>query len=150
MSTHAARDSTTLYNPYAHMNSARRLSETVPEFLARLPPDRTQVVSNFPWIIIANPYIPCRTPGAGEGTGSTGDKEMMPNAPPEDESEWGKFCVLGRKILDELSISRKILENKMKGRDVGSIARAVNRERDRVVDQLMAHAKDLHCTTGKV
>lgn len=49
------------YNPYADNDvygGGRRLSETVEEFLHRLPPARTPLIDlgSFPWICIANPF----------------------------------------------------------------------------------------------
>ena len=40
---------------YEECKSGRHLSETVPEFLARLPPFTTQLSDYGPWIFIANP-----------------------------------------------------------------------------------------------
>ena len=44
-----------IYNMYEDYSSGRHLSETVPEFLARLPPSSSQSTDTGPWIYIANP-----------------------------------------------------------------------------------------------
>ena len=46
-----------LYNIYEGKNGARQLSESVPEFLARLPPSTTREEDLHDWIWIANPYL---------------------------------------------------------------------------------------------
>lgn len=48
---------TPLYNPYQGNPAGRQLSESLPDFLARLPPLTTSISSlGSPWIWIANPY----------------------------------------------------------------------------------------------
>lgn len=144
ISSRHGRDSATLYNPYDGVCSARQLDETVREFLARVPPATSQVKTSFPWILIANPYIPRPKATLKD------EKPSMDEGPPEVESQWSQFCTLGRTLLNELTISKKITEKEMEGRDGQSITRAVNRERDRVLDRIIDYAKMLHCTSGKV
>jgi len=43
-----------LHNPYAGVAYAWQLTETVNDFLSRLPPT---VIEDYPWIYICNPYI---------------------------------------------------------------------------------------------
>ena len=51
-----------VYNTYEGHKSARQLSETVPEFLARLPPYSSHITDCGPWIFISNPsYDPNKT-----------------------------------------------------------------------------------------
>ena len=54
-STSSAPAPAPLYNTYENYPSGRRLSETVPEFLARLPPFTSQIGDHGPWIYISNP-----------------------------------------------------------------------------------------------
>ncbi|AEO67752.1 1aa27437-0e3f-49f3-828c-21c5fee6622b [Thermothielavioides terrestris] len=51
-----------LYNKYEGEPGARQLSESVDDFLARLPPATTDWRPGLDWIFIANPYEP---PGPG-------------------------------------------------------------------------------------
>ncbi|EGX96583.1 hypothetical protein CCM_01240 [Cordyceps militaris CM01] len=46
-----------LHNPYAGVSYAWQLTESVDDFLARLPPATTAQTSEIPWIYICNPYI---------------------------------------------------------------------------------------------
>jgi hypothetical protein len=46
-----------LHNPYAGVLYAWQLTETVDEFLGRLPPSTTHELKYGPWIFICNPYI---------------------------------------------------------------------------------------------
>ncbi|KAK0611126.1 hypothetical protein B0T14DRAFT_571047 [Immersiella caudata] len=47
-----------LHNRCASLPGARQLSESVSEFLTRLPPGTTAWAPGFEWLWIANPYIP--------------------------------------------------------------------------------------------
>lgn len=46
-----------LHNPYAGVPYAWQLTESVGDFLARLPPSTTAQTEDRPWIFICNPYI---------------------------------------------------------------------------------------------
>ncbi|KAJ3496032.1 hypothetical protein NLG97_g2961 [Lecanicillium saksenae] len=47
-----------LHNPYAGVPYAWQLTETVDDFLVRLPPATTNQTLEIPWIYVCNPYIP--------------------------------------------------------------------------------------------
>nr|CAD60716.1 unnamed protein product [Podospora anserina] len=52
-----------LHNTYAHIpHAAYQLTESIPQFLARLPPATTNCRFGLEWIFIANPYLPPRPP----------------------------------------------------------------------------------------
>ncbi|KAL2135692.1 hypothetical protein VTI74DRAFT_7373 [Chaetomium olivicolor] len=57
-------DATRLFNAYASLPGTRRLTESVPSFLARLPPAATDWQPGLDWIWIANPYHPPGPPEA--------------------------------------------------------------------------------------
>ena len=50
-------DISSLHNPYEGVPYAWQLTETVDQFLERLPPETT-TSDQVPWIFICNPYIP--------------------------------------------------------------------------------------------
>ncbi|KAJ6780892.1 hypothetical protein PWT90_05552 [Aphanocladium album] len=54
---HPAEMGASLHNPYAGVPYAWQLTETVDDFLARLPPATTNQTLKTPWIYICNPYI---------------------------------------------------------------------------------------------
>lgn len=73
---------TPLYNPYQGNPAGRQLSESLPDFLARLPPLTTSISSlGSPWIWIANPY----------------------SAPRPLDQDLAALTINGTKILAELS-----------------------------------------------
>lgn len=73
---------TPLYNPYEGNPAGRQLSESLPDFLARLPPLTTSINSlGSPWIWIANPY--------------TGPRPL--------DQDLAALTINGKKILAELS-----------------------------------------------
>ncbi|KAI4864516.1 DUF1917-domain-containing protein [Hypoxylon rubiginosum] len=53
----AVVDVSHLHNPYAGMKYAWQLTETVEDFLARMPPATTDQTPDSPWIWVCNPYI---------------------------------------------------------------------------------------------
>jgi hypothetical protein len=133
----------TLYNPYEGSLSGRQLGETVDEFLERLPPATTSVTDIINWIYIANPYR--KAPKRDEH----GQKERD-EAPPDEESDWAQFVVLGGNLLEELTTIRHLIEKEKAGKPKATITRAVNPEKDKIVKKLLDTAVELHCTSGKV
>ncbi|KAF4630211.1 hypothetical protein G7Y89_g7931 [Cudoniella acicularis] len=130
-----------LYNPYAGVPSARQLKETVNEFLERLPPSTTRLSSTLSWIWIANPYhkaSSAKQEESGKGEG-----------PPEAESDWARFVVLGNSFLEELRIVRNDIEKKKVKAAKSTVTKAINKERDAIVEQILDTAVSLHCTSGK-
>jgi Domain of unknown function (DUF1917) len=133
----------TLYNPYEGAFSGRQLGETVDEFLARLPPATTSITDIIRWIYIANPYR--KAPRRDEHDGKESDE-----APPDEESDWAQFVVLGGNLLEELTAIRHTIEKQKVGKTKAAITRAVNPEKDKIVKKLLDTAVELHCTSGKV
>ncbi len=139
-----APKSVKLYNPYEGQLDARQLSESVEEFLTRLPPATTQSSGDIPWIYIANPYRKAPKKADHDDYSVTGE------GPPDEDSEWGKFVSIGTRLLQELTSMRHELEKKHSSKAKAAIARAVNADKDRIVKELLDTAKLLHCTNGKV
>ena len=125
----APKEEVKLYNPYEGLNSARQLSETVPEFLKRLPPLTTQWFGNSvePWIYIANPYTEKRA----------------------TNEDWASFKSLGEALLTDLSAKRADIEESMKGKPKGTITRKVTPIRKLVEETILKEAKARNCTSGK-
>ncbi|KAE8448245.1 hypothetical protein EG329_009676 [Mollisiaceae sp. DMI_Dod_QoI] len=138
-----APKSVKLYNPYEGQLDARQLSESVEEFLTRLPPATTQSSGDIPWIYIANPYRKAPEKADHDDYSVTGE------GPPEEDSDWGAFITIGTKLLQELTSIRHELEKKHSSKTKAAITRAANADKDRIVKGLLDTAKSLHCTSGK-
>ncbi|KAK8150979.1 hypothetical protein G3M48_000005 [Beauveria asiatica] len=67
-----------LHNPYAGVPFAWQLTETVDNFLARLPPAQTAQTPETPWIYICNPYIPRVAKSDGLGQTSKDNEDEGP------------------------------------------------------------------------
>jgi hypothetical protein len=144
--------SATLYNPYEGQECGRQLGETVEEFIQRLPPSTTASITlttanagGVPWIFIANPF---RNPPKVH----SGDKqhELANEGPPDENSDWAQFVIRGGNILDELGSIEKEIEKRKVGQAKASITKAVNIEKEAIVQKLLDTAVELHCTSGKV
>lgn len=132
----------TLYNPYEGQFCGRQLNETVEEFLQRLPPQTTTASDLIPWIYIANPYR--KAANAEDG------QEIKGEGPPDEESDWAQFVVLGGNMLEELTGIRHDIEKEKPGKAKATITKAYNPHKDLVVQKLLDTAAGLHCTSGKV
>ncbi|OAA49547.1 DNA polymerase II large subunit-like protein [Metarhizium rileyi] len=101
--------SSKLHNPYAGVDCARQLSETVDDFLLRLPPATTEQSEDTPWIFICNPYVSQR-----EKQDDNGGEFMRGNeheAPAEEGSQLGRVVQGGMERLELLADLRQNLES---------------------------------------
>jgi hypothetical protein len=144
MENSKALKAATLYNPYEGHVAGRQLTETVDEFLERLPPATTQASELTPWIYIANPY---RKAPKAEGS----DQKMISGeAPPDEKSDWAQLVILGGNLLEELKTIRNSIEKQKAGQAKAVITKAINIQKDKIVKKLLDTAVELHCTSGKV
>lgn len=119
---------TVLYNPYAGQASARQLEETVEEFLKRLPA-LTTCALDHDWIFIANPF-----------------RQNLQLS----EDRWAAFVKEGINLLRRFGESRAAIRKQKEGQSKASITKAVNVEKQKVVDELLRKATEMQCVTGKV
>jgi hypothetical protein len=132
-----------LYNPYEGHFCAKQLSETVDEFLTRLPPATTPISNLMPWIFIANPYWEAKqTTLNREGPGAEG--------PPVEGSDWTEFGYRGRSLLKDLASLRERVEEENAGKGKGAITKLFNTRREMIVGSLLEAAVRYKCTAGKV
>jgi hypothetical protein len=108
-----------------------------------LPPATTLVTEAVPWIYIANPYRKALKRDER-------DQKESDEAPPDDESNWAQFVVLGGKILEKLTTIRHMIEKEKVGKAKQTITKAINPEKEKTVKELLDTAAELHCTSGKV
>src|ERR1700712_5793341 len=112
-----------LHNPYDGLWSARQLTETVNEFLERLPPATTPASDVVDWIYIANPYR------KAERTA----RDSLKEGPAEDERDLGEFVRRGTRYLEELMVIKNGVEKANMKKSKGEVTRAFNKEKDAVV-----------------
>lgn len=116
-----------LYNRHEGDPSGRQLSESIPEFLARLPPSTTLTSATGPWIWIANPYCDAR-PLQQDLAGLMED---------------------GTQLLDECSVAMAEKEVALKGRPQSLLARQLTAVRKMSTDRILAAAQKRGVTSGK-
>lgn len=133
-----------LYNPYEGVFCARQLTETVDEFLVRLPPATTSTTATTQWIYIANPYR------KATWKSENNQVEFKEEAPLEEDSNWSTFVPIAQKMLEDLTDMREMIERKRAGEQKASILRAVNKEKNLIVEKILDAAVEHHCTSGKV
>ncbi|KAL2421384.1 hypothetical protein ABEF95_007453 [Exophiala dermatitidis] len=123
---------------------AKQLSESIEDFLARLPPSTTTLsAAKGPWIWIANPYP---RKHITDGTGSTnarGDSETG------DTGDIPTFKQLGSRLLDAYRSRKSLLESQHPEKPPGSITRMLAPDRVALESSILDLAKSLGVTSGK-
>lgn len=120
---------TELHNLVANKRSARRLSETINEFLARLMPSKSPRKECGEYIWISNPYT---------------EYSLTP------QEDWAGFREGSTLILEQWSERTQEIERETLGRPQSIIKRAQTKERQVVEQSILALAKSCGCTCGKV
>ncbi|SCO81827.1 uncharacterized protein FRV6_06040 [Fusarium oxysporum] len=143
-----------LHNPYAGVNYAWQLTETVDQFLARLPPRTTDITENTPWIFICNPYIPRVEKSMGQNQLSKGNEDEAP------EEEGSKTALVMEGGLERLELLSKFKDGLKKTNKVlATQERDVRKEIKKASDDILhlAHAAKvragkwmLFCTPAEV
>lgn len=67
-----------LHNPYAGVHYAWQLTESLEDFLVRLPPRTTPQTEHTPWIFICNPYIVRVNKSQATNQASKGNEDEAP------------------------------------------------------------------------
>ncbi|KAI4202545.1 MAG: hypothetical protein LQ350_002488 [Teloschistes chrysophthalmus] len=116
-----------LYNPYEGRICGRQLTESVEDFLQRLPPLTTRVSLEYPWLFVANPRAGSR---------------------PTDRDEAG-FTPAAEALLQEFIEKREAIEMQMKGKAKGSITRKLTPLRQGLDERLWSLARETRFTSGK-
>ncbi|KIY02523.1 uncharacterized protein Z520_00988 [Fonsecaea multimorphosa CBS 102226] len=128
-------------NFYEGMPSAKQLSESVSEFLTRLPPSTTTPVSarGGPWIWIANPYPPAR----GKQSRTTS------SSPESGGGDVATFRQLGLRLLERYLSRKHELESQNPGKAPGAITRMLPPDRSELESDIRELAKAQGVTDGK-
>lgn len=132
------------HNPYAGVAYAWQLTETLPEFLSRLPPATTDQSEDVPWIFICNPFV------AREDKTTVVDAHMKGNedeAPPEAGRQLS-FVVEGAK--ERLTLLSELMQRvKTSGKAGAFIARELSQERRHAASDILHLAHAGRVRTGK-
>lgn len=111
---------------------ARQLSETIPEFLKRLPPRTSE--GDGSWIWCSNPIVKSRNEG-GKGV---------------DRSNVSAFIDVGSGLLGQFDAERNKVERENQGKAASTITRKLGPWRDKLKEGILASAIKHGVTSGKV
>ncbi|KAL0939457.1 DNA polymerase ii large subunit-like protein [Colletotrichum truncatum] len=137
-------DSRTLHNPYAGIPFAWQLTETVEDFLARLPPETTEGSNELPWIFICNPYIRRKGKLFAQNQLSRGNED---EAPEEEGSQLTTLIDGGTERLEILSKFMNGIQKTSKSMALRS--REIDLEKRRAVQDVLALAHACRVRAGK-
>lgn len=144
--TALAGDTSQLHNPYAGIPYAWQLTETVEDFLDRLPPETT-TSDQVPWIFICNPYIHRvgkRQSDKWQVKGRDNDDEG-----PDEEGANVQIVVQGGE--ERLQLVRDLLEKASQTDMVKSVKeREANKERRQAAADILTLAHAYRVRAGKV
>lgn len=135
-----------LHNPYAGIPYAWQLTETVEDFLNRLPPETT-TADQFPWIFICNPYIQ-RVRKLQSDRVQTKGKENDYEAPDEEGANVRIVVEAGE---ERLQLVRSLLEKASQTNMTKmSMEREANKERRQATADILNLAHAYKVRAGKV
>ncbi|KAM5352106.1 hypothetical protein ACJ41O_004829 [Fusarium nematophilum] len=137
-------DASHLHNPYAGVHYAWQLTETVDEFLARLPPQTTDITEDTPWIFICNPYIPRVEKSMAQNQLSKGNEDEAP------EEEGSRTALVVEGGMERLELFKKFIEGtKKSGNVLSTQERAINKERKKASEDILMLAHAAKVRAGK-
>jgi hypothetical protein len=126
-------DTTHLHNPYAGVHYAWQLTETIDEFLTRMPPKTTDITEDTPWIYICNPYISRVEKSLAQNQNSKGNEDEAP------EEEGSKTELVMEGGLERLELLSKFIEGVQRSRKVHAA-----QERETIAERKKASGDILH------
>ncbi|RAL62040.1 hypothetical protein DID88_002527 [Monilinia fructigena] len=106
----------------ADYSVAQALAKSTTKSSSRLPPRTTQFSESIPWIYITNPFR--KVP-----KGIAVNEE----APPGEDSDWGKCVTEGNRLLEELITIRNTIEKQILKKSTIAINRLINKEKELIV-----------------
>ncbi|KAI0875318.1 hypothetical protein GGS24DRAFT_297092 [Hypoxylon argillaceum] len=132
------------HNPYAGHPYAWQLSESVNEFLARLPPATTKETPDCSWIWICNPYIKRKSKSEAENQQVRGGEDEAP------EDEGADVATLVKAGQERLQFASSFIDQ---FREIGLLnAQTVQESKKAGMDaakEILDLAKVLRVTCGK-
>lgn len=134
-----------LHNPYAGVPYAWQLTETVDDFLSRLPPATTTQTPETPWIYICNPYIPRVPKSESLNQTSKGNEDEGP------EQDGSRLDVVIEGGMERLAILGNFVRELPKfGRPPSTTEREKNKERSQATLDILHLAHVGKVRAGKV
>ncbi|KAM0285487.1 hypothetical protein ACHAQH_001437 [Verticillium albo-atrum] len=133
-----------LHNPYAGIPYAWQLTETIDDFLSRLPPATTEASEEVPWIFVCNPYIPRKARAEAQNQRIRGNED---EAPEEEGTQLGTAVEGGTERLHILTNFLMGLERTNKAKGVKT--REANKERKAAVEDILKLAHACRVRAGK-
>ncbi|TFB07531.1 hypothetical protein CCMA1212_000049 [Trichoderma ghanense] len=133
-----------LHNPYAGISYAWQLTETVDDFLSRLPPATTDQTPEVPWIFICNPWIPRVHKREGQGQFSRGNEDEAP------EEEGSEPAIVAEGGLERLHLVSKFIEGMQRsGKAPSTVENEIAKERRQATSDILKLAHLVKVRTGK-
>ncbi|UKZ49563.1 hypothetical protein TrVGV298_003810 [Trichoderma virens] len=133
-----------LHNPYAGISYAWQLTETIDNFLSRLPPATTDQTSDTPWIFICNPYIPRVHKHESQSQFSKGNEDEAP------EEEGSKTAIVAQGGLERLHLVSKFIEGMQRsGKAKSIVEKEIRKEQKQATDDILKLAHLAKVRTGK-
>ncbi|KAG6006115.1 hypothetical protein E4U54_000227 [Claviceps lovelessii] len=139
-----AIDTAKLHNSYAGVKYAWQLTETVDDFLHRLPPATTNQTEDLPWIFICNPFV-------ARQDKTTSDDAFMKGNEDEAPSESGRnLSLVVQGATERLGLLAELMQRVQKsGKSTNFIARELSQERRNAVSDILHLAHAGRARTGK-
>ncbi|KAI9147867.1 hypothetical protein HJFPF1_12902 [Paramyrothecium foliicola] len=139
-----AASSSQLHNPYSGVPYAWQLTETVDDFLLRLPPATTEQTPEAPWIYICNPFIARLQKEQGGGQSSLGNEDEAP------EEEGSQVWLVERGARERLEITSSFIDGMNKSSKSKSfIEKELRMERKQAVEDILTLAHVAKVRAGK-
>ncbi|KAH6653734.1 hypothetical protein BKA67DRAFT_562947 [Truncatella angustata] len=140
----AQPDITRFHNPYAGVSGAWQLTETVEDFLVRLPPATSDEAKVGSWIFICNPYIDRKRKHDAQNQRIKGCED---EAPEEEGADLMRFCQGGEERLHlvtdfHLTLNKALMTPAMRTREMNKAALDASND-------ILNLAQALHVRSGK-
>lgn len=133
-----------LHNPYAGIPYAWQLTESLEDFLKRLPPATTQQSLSLPWIFICNPYIPRVAKADGESQTITLNEDEAP------EEEGSKPRIVAEGGLERLQIMAEFVQGlRKRGGNISTVEKDITKEKKQAVSDILNLAYAARVRPGK-
>lgn len=137
-------DTSHLHNPYAGVPYAWQLTETVDEFLVRLPPKTTELSEETPWIFICNPYIPRVEKAMAQNQLSKGNEDEAP------EEEGSRTALVIEGGHERLQIASRFIQGIPRNVPISVQEREANKEKKSAAEDILQLAHAAKVRAGKV
>ncbi|KAL6870251.1 DUF1917 domain-containing protein [Trichoderma novae-zelandiae] len=142
--TNFLEEASRLHNPYAGISYAWQLTETLDDFLSRLPPATTDQTPEVPWIFICNPWIPRVHKLEGEGQSCKGNEDEAP------EEEGSRPAMVAQGGLERLHLVSKFIEGMQRsGKAMSVVEKEIRQEQKQAAGDILKLAHLVKVRTGK-